>query len=82
MLDAAPVFIPVISTLQDFISHAIERLSYLYPHVQFAACSDGIEVRGELTDDIRRDIHYVLHRAKIAAQARPLREMLHRSALV
>lgn len=72
----------VSSTLAAFIPQAVERLNYLHPHLSFEASPEGIKVFGEVSEDVGRDIHYTLHRARIAEEARPLREMLYRSALL
>lgn len=69
-------------TLRAFVPHAVERLNYLHPHLSFEASPEGIKVLGDISEDVGRDIHYTLHRARIAEEARPLREMLYRSALL
>lgn len=82
MHNATSTFTPVASALRAFVPQAVERLNYLYPHAHFETCPEGIQVVGDMSDDMRRDINYALHRAKIAEESRTLREMLHRSALL
>lgn len=75
-------FTKVSEALRAVIPEAVERLNYLHPNLSFEASPEGIKVIGVVSDDVTRDIHYTLHRARIAEEARPLREMLHRSALL
>lgn len=73
--------LPVAEHLLPFRAAAIDRLNYLFPELAFEESATGIRVRGRLSDAARRDIHYALHRAKIAVEAAPLRELLYRTAL-
>ena len=82
MLNSPHSLTPVASALRAFIPQAVDRLNYLHPQVHFEACTEGVKVFGEVSEEVRRDISYTLHRAKIAEEARPLREMLYRSALL
>jgi len=82
MHNPAYILIPVSPALEAFTPQAVERLGYLHPQACFEACPEGIKVLGDISEELRRDINYTLHRAKIAEEARPLREALYRSALL
>ena len=74
--------LPVTPALRPFLPQAVERLNYLYPQNGFEADCAGVRVFGATSESLLRDIHYALHRAKIAHEAAPLREMLFRSVLL
>lgn len=61
---------------------AVARLQYLHPAATIAIVGDHIAVSNvEATDALRRDVAYTLYRAKIAADGKPLREMLQSAVL-
>lgn len=68
-------------SLRPFLDDAIERLNYLYPQFNFRIWDDGVEITGGADEAVIRDVHYILHRAKIFRDGAALRDMLHRAVL-